>query len=69
VLPVVRPQDDCTGHLDRSRLFPEAGHGFLKMPDGRELYFHRHGVLHPGFDHLVLGTEVRFAAELGEKGP
>jgi cold shock CspA family protein len=52
-----------------SRLFPEAGYGFLETPDGRELYFHRHSVLHPGFDHLALGTEVRFAEELGEKSP
>jgi ribosomal subunit interface protein len=52
-----------------SRLFPEAGYGFLETPDGREIYFHRHSVLHPGFDRLAVGTEVRFVEEAGEKGP
>ena len=52
-----------------SKLFPEEGYGFLETPDGREIYFHRHSVLHPGFDRLAIGTEVRFAEELGEKGP
>jgi ribosomal subunit interface protein len=52
-----------------SRLFPEEGYGFLETPDGREIYFHRHSVLHPGFDRLAIGTEVRFAEEAGEKGP
>ncbi len=52
-----------------SRLFPEGGYGFLATPDGREIYFHRHSVLHPGFDRLAIGTEVRFVEEPGEKGP
>jgi cold shock CspA family protein len=52
-----------------SRLFPEEDYGFLETPDGREIYFHRHSVLHPGFDRLAIGTEVRFAEEAGEKGP
>jgi ribosomal subunit interface protein len=52
-----------------SRLFPEEGYGFLETPDGREIYFHRHSVLHPGFDRLAIGTEVRFVEEPGEKGP
>jgi cold shock CspA family protein len=50
-------------------LFPEEGYGFLATPDGREIYFHRHSVLHPGFDRLAIGTEVRFVEESGEKGP
>jgi cold shock CspA family protein len=52
-----------------SRLFPEEGYGFLETPDGREVYFHRHSVLHPGFDRLAIGTEVCFVEEPGEKGP
>jgi cold shock CspA family protein len=52
-----------------SRLFPEDAYGFLETPDGREIYFHRHSVLHPGFDRLAIGTEVRFVEEQGEKGP
>jgi cold shock CspA family protein len=52
-----------------NRLFPEEGYGFLETPDGREIYFHRHSVLYPGFDRLAIGTEVRFVEEPGEKGP
>jgi len=52
-----------------TRLFPEAGYGFLETPEGREIYFHSHSVLQPGFDRLDLGSEVYFAEEEGEKGP
>lgn len=41
----------------------------LATPDGREIYFHWHSVLHPGFDCLAVGTKVRFVEEPGEKGP
>jgi cold shock CspA family protein/ribosome-associated translation inhibitor RaiA len=56
-------------HARVSRLFPEEGYGFLQTPDGREIYFHGNSVLQPGFDHIAVGTEVRFAEEVGEKGP
>jgi cold shock CspA family protein len=52
-----------------SRLFPAEDYGFLETPDGREIYFHRHSVLPPGFERLTIGTEVRFAEEVGEQGP
>lgn len=52
-----------------TKLFPEEGYGFLETPDGREIYFHRNSVLHPGFERLAIGTEVRFAEEEGEQGP
>ncbi len=53
------------------RLFPggEAAYGFLRAPDGRELYFHRNSVLHEDYDRLTVGTEVRFEEEEGEEGP
>jgi cold shock CspA family protein len=51
------------------RLFPEEDYGFLKTPDGRELYFHRHSVLHDNFERLAVGTEVRFEESEGNKGP
>jgi cold shock CspA family protein len=55
------------------RLYPGSafneGYGFLMTPDGRELYFHRHSVLHDDFERLAVGTEVRFEEEEGEKGP
>ena len=46
----------------------ESDHGFLEAEDGRERYFHRNSVL-GGFERLVVGTTVRFAEEVGDKGP
>lgn len=46
----------------------EAEHGFLETEDGREVYFHRNSV-RGGFARLVVGTKVRFAEEVGDKGP
>jgi cold shock CspA family protein/ribosome-associated translation inhibitor RaiA len=51
------------------KLFPDEGYGFLETADGREIYFHGNSVLAPGFDHLEIGTEVRFVEEPGEEGP
>ena len=51
------------------RLFPDADYGFLKTPDGRELYFHRNSVLHGDFERLAVGTEVRFEETEGDEGP
>ena len=51
------------------KLFEE-GYGFLREPgDDRQVYFHRNSVLHDDFERLSVGTEVRFTAEQGEKGP
>jgi cold shock CspA family protein len=52
-----------------SQLFPEQDYGFLEAADGREIYFHRNSVLHPGFERLEIGTEVRFTEEAGDQGP
>lgn len=51
------------------RVFRKEGYGFLKTPEGREIYFHRNSVLHNGFERLTLGTGVRFTEEMGEEGP
>jgi cold shock CspA family protein len=56
-------------HARVGTLFPADGYGFLAMPDGREIYFHRDSVLHDGFDRLEVGTEVAFVEELREEGP
>jgi cold shock CspA family protein len=56
-------------HAEVSRLVPEEDHGFLRTPDGREIYFHRNSVLNGGFDRLTLGTEVTFVQQDGDKGP
>jgi len=50
------------------RLFPDQGYGFLRSPAGDEVYFHRNSVLHQEFERLAIGTEVRFEAQLGERG-
>ena len=52
-----------------SKLLPERDHGFLETSEGREIYFHRNSMLHPGFEPLAIGTEVRFTEEAGEQGP
>ena len=56
-------------HARVVRVFPESGSGFLETPDGREIYFHRNSVMEAKFEDLEVGTEVRFAEELGNKVP
>jgi cold shock CspA family protein/ribosome-associated translation inhibitor RaiA len=48
-------------------LNPE-GFGFIRSFDNQEVYFHRNSVLHGDFERLVVGAEVRFSPEEGEKG-
>lgn len=54
-----------------ARLFPVEGYGFIRTPDGEEVYFHRNSVVSGAFNRLKEGSEVRFAAAEGEsdKGP
>jgi len=56
-------------HAKVRQFYPEEDYGFLETPDGREIYFHRHSVLHGHFDDLRVGTEVTFVEEAGKKGP
>jgi cold shock CspA family protein/ribosome-associated translation inhibitor RaiA len=53
------------------RLFPEEGYGFVRMPDGQEVYFHRNAVVNGAFDRLAVGAEVVVSIHDGEsdKGP
>ena len=41
----------------------------LRVPPGRELYFHRNSVLNDDFDRLEIGTGVRFVPGAGDEGP
>jgi cold shock CspA family protein/ribosome-associated translation inhibitor RaiA len=50
-------------------LFPDRGYGFLTAPEGYDVYFHRNSVVNGDFDKLAVGMDVRFAEEMGEKGP
>ena len=43
--------------------------GRIETPDGRLVYFHKNSVASGDFDHLDVGTEVRFVEEQGELGP
>jgi cold shock CspA family protein len=54
-----------------SSLFAEQGYGFLRTPEGREIYFHRNVVGDGDFARLHVGAEVDFreAADGGEEGP
>jgi cold shock CspA family protein len=42
---------------------------FIETADGCEVYFHCNSVLDDAFEHLTVGSEVRFVEEMGEKGP
>lgn len=53
-----------------ARIFPEEGYGFIESDDGREVYFNRDNCVHPSFDHLDIGEEVRFlVVDEGTEGP
>lgn len=52
-----------------TKLFPDAGYGFIEAPDGQEIYFHRNAVVDGDFAKLRTGAEVRFTETTGEKGP
>lgn len=47
----------------------EADHGRIETADGRLVYFHRNSLVEGRFDHLALGTEVRFHEVRGADGP
>ena len=51
------------------RLFSDEGYGFIRTPEGREIYFHRNSVLRGEFERLAIGSGVRFVEEEGEEGP
>ncbi|MHA1537827.1 MAG: HPF/RaiA family ribosome-associated protein [Alphaproteobacteria bacterium] len=51
------------------RLFAEEGYGFIRTPDGREVYFHRNALVEGGWERIEVGTAVRFTEEPGDKGP
>lgn len=62
---------EAPAHGKVSRLFSENGYGFVTLPDGQEIYFHRNSVVDNGFKNLSVGAEVRLSVAEGEseKGP
>ncbi|MEB2308104.1 MAG: HPF/RaiA family ribosome-associated protein [Candidatus Brocadiaceae bacterium] len=63
------PRHEEPSHAHITSLFQDQGYGFLTTLDGREVYFHENSVQNHKFKQLTLGMEVRFAEEMGEKGP
>ncbi|MBI2521655.1 MAG: HPF/RaiA family ribosome-associated protein [Bdellovibrio sp.] len=51
------------------KLFPGEDYGFAKGEDGIDYYFHKNSVLHNDFARIEIGDYIRFAHELGDKGP
>ncbi len=51
------------------KLVPSLECGFIRAPDGRDIYFHANSVLNGGWKTIEVGSKVRFAEEMGEKGP
>jgi cold shock CspA family protein len=50
------------------KIFREQDYGFLRAPDGQQIYFHKNSVLHKHWERLAAGTLVRYTPEMGEKG-
>jgi cold shock CspA family protein/ribosome-associated translation inhibitor RaiA len=55
------------GHI--SQIFPLKGYGFIKTPDGRDVYFHRHALSDQDYRLVDIGSEVFFTEEEGNDGP
>jgi cold shock CspA family protein/ribosome-associated translation inhibitor RaiA len=51
------------------RLFRDKGYGFIKSPNGQEIYFHKNSLPANDFDRLEIGTGVQWHEEQGDKGP
>lgn len=56
-------------HALVSQIFEEEDYGFLRAPDGRDIYFHRNSVINDGFEELEPGDEVRYEERIGLEGP
>ncbi len=64
----VKPHERAR-HAVVAKLFPYEGYGFLRTPEGEELYFHRNAVLDGAFDRLKVDARVRYVEDAGEIGP
>jgi CspA family cold shock protein len=45
------------------------GYGFIKQPDGDDVFVHYTGIVGEGFKSLRAGEEVEFEISNGPKGP
>ncbi len=62
----IHPEQQISGII--TKIFAEAGYGFLRSLEGDEIYFHRNSIVNEEFDRLEPGMGVSYAAEVGEKG-
>jgi cold shock protein len=51
------------------RVIRDRGFGFIRTPDGQEVFFHRTGLQNLDFESLKEGQTVEFEMERGDKGP
>ena len=51
------------------RVFKDRGFGFIRTPDGQEIFFHRTGLRSTRFEVLNEGDSVEFEVESSPKGP
>ncbi|HEX3019600.1 MAG TPA: HPF/RaiA family ribosome-associated protein [Chitinispirillaceae bacterium] len=63
----VHPHQQVQGIIEK--IFFNEDAGFIRTVDGREIFFHKNSLLRFSFDQLRVGMGVRFAEEMGEKGP
>ncbi len=45
------------------------GYGFIKQPEGEDVFVHYSGIVGDGFKSLHAGEEVEFEINNGPKGP
>ena len=51
-----------------AKVVRDRGFGFIRGNDGKEVFFHRSGLVGLNFDDLEQGTVVDFEVEKGPKG-
>ncbi len=51
------------------KLIRDRGFGFINAEDGREIFFHRNGLVDCDFDSLSEEQKVEFEVEKTPKGP
>ena len=62
----VHPQQRAQAIVEK--IFRDQEYGFLRASDGQSVYFNRNSVLHDHWEHLKVGTAVRYTQEIGDKG-
>jgi cold shock CspA family protein len=52
-----------------SKIVATERYGFVKSPEGREVYFHANALRRGGFDALTVGDPVHYVEGEGDEGP